>query len=254
MIDTHTHLYFNDFKEEIEEMISRCEKAGVSHFILPNIDLESISSMKELNNRFPDITSMAIGLHPTEVNEDWEKVLDTIISESKSGFYKAIGEIGLDLYWDQSKLDIQEKAFESQLRLAYELNLPVIIHSRSAFPQTIEIINKVKPEVELIFHSFTGSKNDVRSIREVCDPFFGINGVVTYKNAPELRDALHAIGINRIVLETDSPFLSPVPMRGKRNESSYLPYIRDKVAETLEMSPEQVEKTTDQNAISIFGI
>ena len=254
MTDTHTHLYFPEFGEDTSEIMKRGLEAGVSHFILPNVDEDSLPLMKEFHDRYPEITSMAVGLHPTEVKEGWESVMDLVEKELQTGNYVAVGEVGMDLYWDKSLIDFQKKAFERQLNLAEKFGLPVIIHSRDAFEQTMEIIEKVKPTVPLIFHSFTGNKKDVERIREGCDPYFGINGVVTYKNASELREALFEIGVDKIVLETDSPYLTPVPHRGKRNESSYLGYIRDKIAETLGMLLDEVERITDKNARYIFKI
>lgn len=254
MIDTHTHLYFQDFKENIEDVIQRCQDEGVSHLVLPNVDLSTIDQMKDLNKRFPDMTSMAIGLHPTEVKDDWRRIADSMMQDLQSGQYVAVGEIGIDLYWDQTFRQQQIEAFKYQMRHAEKEGKPVIIHCRNALDEVLESIKDVQPSVNLIFHSFTGSSDDVKKIRTYCDPYFGINGVVTYKNAPDLREALKEIGLNRIVLETDSPYLTPVPHRGKRNESAYLAYIRDKIAETLVIAPETVEKSTDENARSIFGI
>lgn len=254
MIDSHTHIYFPEFQDGISEIMARCADSGVSHFILPNVDEESISYMKNLHALYPETTSMAMGLHPTEVKENWESVLERVTDELENGKYVAVGEVGIDLYWDQSLIDLQKKAFERQLRIAEKFKLPVIIHSRSAFEETLEVIDKVKPSVALIFHSFTGNRDDVKRIREICNPYFGINGVVTYKNAPELRDALPHIGLDKIILETDSPYLTPVPHRGKRNNSSYLCHIRDKVAESLSVSPEITEEITDRNCKEIFGI
>lgn len=254
MIDTHTHLYFPDYGEEIHEVMTKCKHAGVRHFILPNVDLESLSPMKNFHNLYPEVTSMAIGLHPTEVKENWQDFIPLMEEELNSGKYIAIGEIGIDLYWDKSKIQEQKEAFEKQLLLAEKYKLPVIIHSRSAFEETMAVIEKVKPNVTLIFHSFTGNSENVRRIRQGCHPYFGINGVVTYKNAPELRDALKEIGIDHILLETDAPFLAPVPHRGKKNDSSFLTHIRDKIAETLTIPPEDVEKITDKNAEIAFNL
>lgn len=254
MIDTHTHLYFPEYGEEIHEVMKRCKDNGVSHFILPNVDEESIPQVKNFHQQYPETTSMAMGLHPTEVKEGWESVVDLMEKELETSQYKAVGEIGIDLYWDTSTLEIQKQAFERQLMIAEKLRLPVIIHSRSAFEETMEVIEKVKPTVPLIFHSFTGNKENVARIRQSCDPFFGINGVVTYKNAPELREAIPEIGLEKLLLETDAPFLSPVPHRGKRNDSSYIVHVRDKIAEVLGKDPVEVEEITDRNARQIFGI
>ncbi|MCH5228501.1 MAG: TatD family hydrolase [Muribaculaceae bacterium] len=254
MIDTHTHLYLPDFSEDFVPMMLRGENAGVRYYILPNIDAESLPMMKDFHSRFPDNTFMTIGLHPTEVKEDWEKHMNFMEKEIGKDKYVGIGEIGIDLYWDKSQIENQKKAFEYQLLLAQKLELPVIIHSREALEEILEVIGKVKPTVPLIFHSFTGNLNDVKRIREVCDPWFGINGVITYKNAAPLREAIPEIGLEKILLETDSPYLTPVPHRGKRNESSYLGYIRDKIAQTLQVSPQIIEKQTTLNASHIFKI
>lgn len=254
MIDTHTHIYFSDFNEDIDEVMKRCKENGVSHLILPNVDEDTVSLVKDFHARYPHVTSMAMGLHPTEVKEGWEEVITRMEEDFQGNDYVAVGEVGMDLYWDSSNIEMQKEAFERQLRLAMKLQLPVIIHSRNAFEETMEVIEKVKPDVPLIFHSFTGGIKDVRRIRQGCDPYFGINGVVTYKNASELREALPEIGLKKILLETDSPYLTPVPHRGKRNDSSYLIHIRNKVAETLGATPEETEAVTDENARKIFRL
>lgn len=254
MIDTHTHLYFPEYGDEIDEVMKRCLNAGVSHFILPNVNVESITQINEFHSKHPAVTSKAIGLHPTEVKEDWEEAVSIMEEEAEKGEFVAVGEIGMDLYWDQSTLELQKEAFRRQLRLAEKKRLPVIIHCRQAFEETMEVIEEVRPTVPLIFHSFTGNTENVRRIREGCDPYFGINGVVTYKNAPELREALAEIGLDKIVLETDAPYLTPVPHRGKRNDSSYLWHIRDQIASTLGVTTEEVENITDKNARAIFGL
>lgn len=254
MIDTHTHMYFPDYGEKIAELVKRCQESGITALVLPNVDEESLPQMKDFHKNYPNYTFMAIGLHPTGVKEDWERVIEDMERELQSGDYVAVGEVGMDLYWNTTTKDIQKSAFEKQLRIAELHNLPVIIHSRVALEETLEIISKVKPTVPLVFHSFTGSMDDVKRIREVCNPWFGINGVVTYKNAPELREALQEIGIGKILLETDSPYLTPVPHRGKPNNSSYLVHVCEKVAECLEMLASKVEKETDKNAKMIFRI
>lgn len=254
MIDTHTHIYMDEFTDGGGDALQRALSAGVSHMVLPNVDASSICPMKALHSRFPDDTSIAIGLHPTEVGDGWEKIVDEMEIELESGGYVAIGEVGMDLYWDKTYRKEQMAAFARQLRIAEKHDLPVIIHCREALDETLEVIGKVKPRVALIFHSFTGSVDDVRKIRRVCDPMFGINGVVTFKNAQPLRDSLPEIGIERILLETDSPYLAPVPYRGKRNESSYLPAICAKISETLGIDQKETERQTDINAKTIFRI
>lgn len=254
MIDTHTHIYFPEYGEESKELVARAKATGVNHLILPNVDADSLPHMKSFHARHPEETSMAIGLHPTEIKDDWREVMKLMEKELAEGEYVAIGEVGMDLYWDKSKLEEQTRAFEHQLQKAEETGLPVIIHCREALEPTLEVVGKVKPSVPLVFHSFTGGLQEVARIREICDPYFGINGVVTYKNAASLREALQEIGADRFLLETDSPYLTPVPFRGKRNESAYISYVRDKIAETLGESPEMIEKITDNNARKVFRI
>ena len=254
MIDTHTHLYSSAFGNGYEEAIERSIKAGVTHLILPGIDLPSITSIKKSHCLFPDNISMAMGLHPTEVDEKWESIVEVMEKELETGNYVAVGEIGIDLYWSRDNLSFQQDALRCQLKIADRMNLPVILHSRDAFSETLSIIEEINPSVPLIFHSFTGNIADLERIRRICNPYFGINGVVTYKNAEYLREALPEIGLGKIILETDSPYLTPVPYRGKKNESTYLGYIRDKIGEVLNIASETVERVTDVNARKIFGI
>lgn len=254
MIDTHTHIYMDEFSDGGGDALRRALSVGVSHMVLPNVDASSIAPMKSLHERFPDNTSMAIGLHPTEIGDDWEKIADDMERELQTGEYVAVGEVGMDLYWDATFRNAQKSAFARQLRMAEKNGLPVIIHCREALDETLEVIADVNPGIPLVFHSFTGGVEDVRKIRNVCDPMFGINGVVTFKNAQSLRDALPEIGLERILLETDSPYLAPVPHRGKRNESSYLPAICAKIAETLGVRMEDVELQTNANARLIFKL
>ena len=254
MTDTHTHLYMPDaYPDGGVEAVENAIATGVCHMVFPCVTLDSLAPMMSLSERFPDNIRLAIGLHPTEIDSDWESQLDRM-EAMLPGDFSAVGEVGIDLYHDSSRREEQKEAFSRQIKWAQQYNLPVIIHCRDGIDDTLEILSKVEGEMPvLIFHSFTGGVEEVRRIREICDPWFGINGVVTFKNAPLLREALPEIGIERILLETDAPWLSPAPHRGKRNESSRIPYIRDKVAETLGLSPEEVERTTDASASKIFG-
>ncbi len=254
MTDTHTHPYLEQFEDGGDEAIKRAIDAGVTHMVLPNVDGSTIGTVTALHSRFPSNTSMAMGLHPTEVGDDWQKVVDEMEALLDKGGFVAVGEVGMDLYWEQNRKQEQMEAFARQLRIAERLRLPVIIHCREALDETIEVIRDVKPTVRLIFHSFTGSPEDVRRIREVCDPMFGINGVVTFKNAKEIREALPEIGLDRILLETDAPYLAPVPHRGKRNEPAFVVGTCVKVAEVLGKTPREVEEATDQNAKQTFNI
>lgn len=252
MIDTHTHLYLPEFEDGGEAAVLNAVEKGVSAFIFPNVNADTLIPMMELRDKFPERSFMAFGLHPTDVKNDWKSVIDNIIPFFKKEGTVAVGEVGIDLYWDKTFRSDQMDAFSFQLDLAERMNLPVIIHCREALEETLEVIEDRSPTVPLVFHSFTGNRENVERIRKSLDPFFGINGVVTYKNAESLRQSLPEIGIERIVLETDSPYLAPVPKRGKRNESAYLPFIRDKVAECLGLTSEQTDLITDRNARNVF--
>lgn len=264
MIDSHTHLYMDSFSKDepggCAAAVDRAFEAGVELMVLPAVDRESAAEVVSLYRERPSRTRTAMGLHPTEVGEDWKEELDDIVAVLSPTSPVAIGEVGIDLYWDDSNLGLQKEAFIAQLLLARKLGLPVIIHCRDGLEVCCECIQVAQSHIEgeelppLVFHSFTGSPADVRRIREICDPWFGINGVVTFKNSGELPEAVKEIGINRILLETDSPYLAPVPKRGRRNESSYLSFINNKVAEILGISPEETDEITTRNAKSFFRI
>lgn len=264
MIDTHTHLYMTDYCEEDSQgcalAVDRALNAGVEYMILPSVDRESTAEIKHLHSLRPDATFTAMGLHPTEVESDWKEEIDEIVDDLRSSNPVAIGEVGIDLHYGDDNLEMQKDAFVYQLLLASKENLPVIIHCRDAVEQCCECIEKARSLVSpktlpyLVFHSFTGTPEDVKRIRKICDPYFGINGVVTFKNSGKVPDAVKEIGIDRIVLETDAPWLSPVPMRGRRNESAYIPYINNKIAEVVGLSPDETAEITTRNAKHIFGI
>lgn len=256
MIDTHTHLYLRDeFGDDAECAVVRALNHDVKHLVFPNVDLSTLQPMLELHSKFKNETSVAIGLHPTEINNEWRRILDKIIDFANDINFVAIGEVGIDLYWDKTYREQQISALDYQLHLAEELSLPVIIHCREGLNEVLMVFenyNGVLPRC--VFHSFTGDKDDVKRIKSIGDFYFGINGVVTFKNATELRHALPDIGLERILLETDSPYLAPVPYRGKRNESAYLPLIVAKISETLCVSMDEVKHITTLSARDFFGI
>ncbi|MBD5304013.1 MAG: TatD family hydrolase [Bacteroides sp.] len=255
MTDTHTHLYMDAYAGEEAEVVRRAIEAGVTRMVFPGVSPESHEAMMNLHRQFPTETRVALGLHPTELGDDWSATLDAMGPLLADGGFSAIGEIGIDLHWDATNVESQKKAFARQLEWAQRYNLPVIIHCRDGVEETLEVLRNLKGELpKLIFHSFTSGPEDVEKIREVCDPWFGINGVVTFKNAKSLREALPLIGIDRIVLETDAPYLAPTPHRGERNESAYIPLILAQVAETLNLTSEEVERITDSNAKTIFDL
>ncbi len=257
MTDTHTHLYMGEFENGGDEAVKRAIDAGVGMMIFPAVDSSTFEQMRQLNQLYPENTRIAIGLHPTELGEDWERQLDEMerMLEESPTAYNAIGETGIDLYWDASNLENQKKSFGRQYEWAQKHKLPLIIHCREGIEPVLEVISSHEGEQpELVFHSFTYGPEEVKRIREVCNPWFGINGVATFKNATAVREAVKEIGIDRILLETDSPYLAPVPHRGKRNESAYLPAVCAKVGEVLGLPAEEVERITDANAKEVFKL
>lgn len=261
MVDTHTHLYMDEFSFEGQTpmegqcaAVDRAVEAGVGKMIFPNVDRDSIKPMMELHSLRPANTFVAMGLHPTEVKENWQFELDYIMSllkDSPSQFV-AVGEVGIDLYWDKSFEREQMIVFEAQLEVASKLNLPLIIHCREGLDNVLEVLQGNK-NVKCVFHSFGGTTGDVEKIRRLGDYYFGINGIVTFKNS-RLVDVLPAIGAERLLTETDSPFLAPVPHRGKTNESAWIPFIVRNMAESLGMTFEEMAHITTNNANKFFNI
>lgn len=253
LIDTHTHIYLKEFDEDREDVVSRSISSGVEKLFLPNIDSGSIESMMNLAEKHPDICFPMIGLHPGSVNENYLDELDRIQSYYEKGRFIGVGEIGIDLYWDKTFINEQEKAFEIQLNWAKKYSLPVVIHARDSFQEIYKVLDKVFEEgMKGVFHSFTGSFDDVEKIKEY-DFYYGINGIVSFKNS-DLPKTVKAIPENRLLLETDSPYLAPTPKRGKRNESSFLKFTCEKLADVLGMNLKEVEELTTKNALKLFNI
>lgn len=254
-IDTHTHLYLDDFSDDANAAVARAQEEGVNRMIFPNVGLDTIEPMKRLHSQNPESTFMAMGLHPTEITTDWEATLDEIRKELfSSNEYHAVGEIGMDLYWDATFERQQMLAFDRQLTWAEQLNLSVIIHCRNAMPQTLEVLEAHR-NLQCVFHCFGGSADDIREIRNrIGDhPYFGIGGIVTFKNS-SLRQLLPEITSSKILLETDSPYLAPVPHRGKRNESSYIPFIAETAANALQVPNDELARITTASAASFFKL
>lgn len=255
MIDTHAHLYSEDFELELEEIIIRAQNSGVKQILLPNIDKESIAPMDAVTKKFSNCIPM-MGLHPGYVKEDWEEELQTIehMLFANPGKFCAVGEIGMDLYWDQTFIEEQKLVFRKQIQWAKQLNLPIAIHARNAFDEIFEILDSENtPDLSGVFHCFTGNQEQAKHILDYGNFFFGIGGVVTYKNS-ELPSVLKEIDLQHLVLETDAPYLPPVPYRGKRNESSYLGYIADKLADIYSVSSKEIAEETTKNAIKLFHL
>lgn len=252
LIDTHTHMYSEQFDADRTEMIQRAIRNGVTRFYLPNIDLASVPGMHDLEKSFPDNCFAMMGLHPCSVAADWETVLATMKSYLEKRAYVAIGEIGIDLYWDKTTLPEQQAAFRTQVQWAKAMNLPIVIHARDSFQEIYEILDEENDaRLKGIFHCFTGNVADVEKIDAYGGFLFGIGGVVTYKTS-ELPSVIPAIPRDKLVLETDAPYLPPVPYRGKRNESSYLVHTAEKVAEILGLPLSELAALTTENATRLF--
>ena len=251
MIDTHTHLYLDHFKDDIDDVIQRAISVGVEKFYLPSISSKYNKSMHDLESKFPNRVFCMIGLHPCYVDKNFELEIEFVKEQIKLRSYKAIGEIGIDLFHEKKYFNQQIIAFEEQIKLALEYDLPIVIHSRESFDEILEVLKKYKSDkLRGIFHCFTGNEDQARKIIDL-NFFLGIGGVVTFKNG-KISEFLSSIPLNRIVLETDSPYLAPAPYRGKRNESSYLSIIASKLSEIYNLDVSEISRITQQNSNEIF--
>ena len=253
IIDTHTHLYLKQFKEDIDSVINRSKDIGVKKFIFPAIDSTHFDDMHNLKNKYPGSICLMSGLHPTNVKENYKEELEFVVNSLKSHSYVAIGEIGIDLYWDKTYLKQQQDAFEFQIRLAIKHDLPIEIHCREAFDEIFEILDKENcSKLRGVFHCFTGTLEQAN--RAINLGFkLGIGGVVTFKNGG-IDKFLNQIDLKNIVVETDSPYLAPVPFRGKRNESSYITYVIDKLSEIYGLPIKEIASVTTKNAEKVFAL
>ena len=252
LVDTHTHIFLEDFDADLQDVVLRAEEAGIKRLCLPNIDTDSIERLHALCDLFPAVCFPMMGLHPTSVGTDYRKKLDAIRSLFEQRKYIAVGEIGIDLYWDKTYLKEQKTAFEEQLRWSVDLDLPVAIHTREAFPEVFDSLSKIGSDrLRGVFHSFGGSREELEEILKFKNFRIGINGVVTYKKA-DFRDYLPLANLDRIVLETDAPYLSPVPYRGKRNEPAYIVKVAEKLAEVYDVPLTEIIAQTSANAENLF--
>jgi len=251
--DTHTHLYSSEFDEDRSEMIQRAIEAGVSRFFIPAIDSGYTQSMYDIEKAYPENVFLMMGLHPTHVKENYLEELRHVEEEMTKRKFYAVGEIGIDLYWDKKYLTQQQNAFKKQIQLAKHYKLPIVIHCREAFEEIFEILEEEKsPDLFGIFHCFSGTHE--QALRAILyNMKLGIGGVVTFKNG-KIDQFLNQIDLKHIVLETDSPYLAPVPFRGKRNESSYLVNVVSKLAEVYKLPQNEIAKITTENSITVFGI
>lgn len=274
MTDTHTHLYLFGLPEfdrmpgmapvespglstsEGNEACQRAMDAGIRRLVFPAVDSITLPAMLDLKEKRGDSVALALGLHPTSVWEGWRDELDQMWEMAKDFKISAIGEVGIDLYWDSTWRDQQIKVFEHQTEMSLDKNLPLIIHCREGLDLTLDILRNAGGKARGVFHCFTDGPAEVDKIRARAgdDFYFGIGGVATFKNARNLREALHEITPERILLETDSPYLAPVPHRGKRNESSFLRNILDVAATELQMETRRLEDITDANATKLFNL
>lgn len=252
-IDSHSHLYLEDFSNDLPQVIDRAKSAGVSHVLLSNIDSTTIGDLLRVCNEYPDYCFPMMGLHPTSVKENYEEEL-RIVREHllQPNHYIAVGEIGIDLYWDKTFLDQQKEALDRQLQMALEFALPVVIHTRDAFDEVCEVLEKYKKTpLKGVFHSFTGTFQDASKLLEFENFMLGINGVVTFKNS-SLSEELKQIPLDRLLIETDAPYLTPVPYRGRRNESAYLQYTLSKLSDVYRLAPHEVAEITTRNTLKVF--
>jgi TatD DNase family protein len=252
LTDTHCHLYVKAFNNDRAAMIERAMTAGINRFYLPAIDSEETDNMLALETAYPDNCFAMMGLHPCSVKEDYEKELAHVEEWLAKRSFVAIGEIGLDFYWDKTFMEQQYMAFRQQIEWALQYDKPIVIHTRNAMQDTINVVKEYIPRgLKGIFHCFSGSYESAVQIVNM-GFYLGIGGVLTYKNAG-LPEALADIGLEHLVLETDAPYLTPVPYRGKRNESSYLLYVAEKLAEVKQVSLAEIAAITSINAQKIFG-
>lgn len=260
LIDTHSHLFAPEFDADRDEVMQRAREAGITRIVMPNIDLESVAPMLQACAAYPSLCYPTMGLHPTEVKDDYRQVLGTmkelldrsVRGDASHAPFVAIGEVGLDLYWDTTYKREQLLALEEQIGWALEHDLPIIIHSREAFAELYDLFAHYR-ETPLrgVFHSFTGTAAEAHALLEFPGFVLGINGVATFKKST-LPEALREVPLTRLVVETDSPYLAPTPYRGKRNESAYVERVVSRLAEVYQLSPEEVAEQTSRTASALF--
>ena len=252
-IDTHSHLYIQDFDKDRSTVIAESLQTGVNRILLPNIDLDSMQPMLDVCKAYPAVCFPMIGLHPCDVKADYKDVLEQIFNQFDNYKFIAVGEVGIDLYWDTTFLEEQKEALRIQIRFALEHDLPIIIHKRQSYYETMEVLDEFSDEkLKGIFHCYSGSLDHAHAVIEK-GFLLGIGGTITYKSS-NLDKILPDIPLEKIVLETDSPYLTPVPHRGTRNKSSYIPIIAQKLAEIKQTTIEEVAVQTTKNATELFSL
>ncbi|MDD3281252.1 MAG: TatD family hydrolase [Bacteroidales bacterium] len=250
-IDTHTHFYLEHFDSDREEVMNKCLQSGVKKMLLPNIDRHSIEPMLKTCKQYPLHCYPMLGLHPSDVKENYQEELNAILQQFNKHTFIAVGEVGMDLYWDRTFIREQEKVLCQQIDFALRFDLPLVIHSRKSFAEILAILNEYsKHSLKGVFHCFSGDINQAKKVIEK-GFYLGIGGTITYKNSG-IQHVVKEIPLNHLLLETDAPFLPPVPHRGKRNQSSYIPIIASHIAEIKEITLQEVAATTTKNASILF--
>jgi TatD DNase family protein len=252
-IDTHSHLYLEEFNSDIEQVVHRAKDAGLSNILLPNIDKDSLQPLNSLCEKYPGFFLPMIGLHPTSVKEDYKEELQIVDDEVKKGKYIAIGEIGIDLYWDKTYKIQQIHAFEHQIELALKYKLPIVVHARESFDEIFDVLKNYKNKgLTGVMHSFTGTEDDAKKALDM-GFYIGVGGISTFKNS-EVGRIIAAQPLDKLLLETDSPYLAPTPKRGKRNESSYIVHIAEHLANSKGVDVDEIATITTKNAKELFKI
>lgn len=253
LIDTHSHIYLEDFSHDLDDVVQNAYNNNIKKIILPNINSGSVKRLLDLADSYPHLCFPLMGLHPTSVSADYKDELEAVEYWLEKRKFYGIGEIGIDLYWDKTFIKEQTDAFRHQIKLAKSLQLPVVIHLRNSFEEVYKVVKEEQDgNLKGIFHCFSGNEKEAKKVVDL-GFLLGIGGVVTFKNS-ELDQVVTTLDLSNLVLETDAPYLAPVPKRGRRNESSYLVYVAQKVAEIFDIPVEKVAEITTTNAREIFGI
>ena len=255
-IDTHIHLDGEEFTEDLDLVVARAKEAGAEKLFIPGINLSSVKSVAELCEKYSGFCYPMIGLHPEDVREDWESVLREMETHMQDAPWIAIGEVGLDFYWSREFEKEQIEAFDKQVQWAIKYDLPLMVHCRTAQNELLAVLRKYadNPKLRGVFHCFTGNEQEARRYLEYENWMLGIGGVLTFKKSKLPETLRNAVPLSRIVLETDAPYMAPVPHRGKRNESSFIPYIINTLAEVYSTSPDNIAETTTRNAKNLFNL
>lgn len=254
IIDTHCHLYSDQFKEDIDQVIQNAKNQGISKVILPNIDEESFDAMVNLKNSDPNYFEMGIGIHPCSVKKEFQSQMDWVRLELKTGKYISVGEIGIDLYWDKTLIEEQKQAFREQIQMAKEFDLPIIIHARDSMQEIFEVLDEeIDDNLSGVFHCFIGEEEEIKKVDSYRNFMFGLGGVLTFKNST-LKNFIDLIPMDKIILETDAPYLAPVPFRGKRNEPAYSRNVGQFLADLKLKEVQEIAEITTNNAKRLFKL